>query len=346
MGNIYALRATYIHHLRLLFRKGFYLRFPFAYLPSTLVLAWIASRSDDPAVVQYIAYGAFILTMWNQFLTVTPWVLRDELFEGTFALTVLTRTPVIVMVLGASLANATLALVFGVLAFITVLLISGQPLDASNATLLAMSFAVALLAIFTTGFLLSPLAVLRRGVGGLMSVFIQMGTVFGGILFPVALLPESLRFLSWLLPSSWAMQRHRGFDPRRGGNVSSIAGATSSPRSSLAALYAALALPPGVQKNREAPACERGYRHRRDGGRFTWVMCSPRPFCHTRACYLWLNWQDYTFQVLVRPSLMLALYVLAGRFAGAVDADTYMTGLIAYAIPAGLFVGIFSGFLL
>ena len=78
MGNLYALRATYIHHLRLLFRKGFYLRFPFAYLPSTLVLAWIASRSDDPSVVQYIAYGAFILTMWNQFLTAMPWVLREE----------------------------------------------------------------------------------------------------------------------------------------------------------------------------------------------------------------------------------------------------------------------------
>ena len=72
MGNLYALRATYIHHLRLLFRKGFYLRFPFAYLPSTLVLAWIASRSDDPAVVLYIAYGAFILTVWNQFLTAMP----------------------------------------------------------------------------------------------------------------------------------------------------------------------------------------------------------------------------------------------------------------------------------
>ena len=60
--------------------------------------------------------------------------------------------------------------------------------------------------------------------------------------------------------------------------------------------------------------------------------------------YLWMNWQGYVFQVLVRPSLMLALYVLAGRFAGAVDADAYMTGLIAYAIPATLFLGIFQAF--
>ena len=60
--------------------------------------------------------------------------------------------------------------------------------------------------------------------------------------------------------------------------------------------------------------------------------------------YLWTNWQRYVFQVLVRPSLMLAMYVLAGRFAGAVDADAYMSGLIAYAIPAVLFVGIFQTF--
>ena len=206
MGNLYALRATYIHHLRLLFRKGFYLRFPFAYLPSTLVLAWIASRSDDPAVVQYIAYGAFILTVWNQFLTAMPWVLREELFDGTFALTVMTRTPVMLMVFGSSLASATLALVFGVLAFITVLLISGQPLDASNVALLAASVAVTVLAILTIGYLLSPLAVLRRGVGGFFDVFVQMGTVFGGILSPVALLPAGLQYISKILPSSWAMK--------------------------------------------------------------------------------------------------------------------------------------------
>ena len=73
----------------------------------------------------------------------------------------------------------------------------------------------------------------------MISVFIQMGTVFGGILFPVALLPESLRFISWLLPSSWAMQGIAA--SIRGGEAgSSIAGDLLA-ASSLAALYAALA---------------------------------------------------------------------------------------------------------
>ena len=67
-------------------------------------------------------------------------------------------------------------------------------------------------------------------------------------------------------------------------------------------------------------------------------------FLSYKGLFLWLNWQGYTFQVLVRPSLMLAMYVLAGRFAGAVDADTYMSGLIAYAVPAVLFGGIFQAF--
>ena len=110
------------------------------------------------------------------------------------------------MVFGSSLASATLALVFGVLAFITVLLISGQPLDASNVALLAASVAVTVLAILTIGYLLSPLSVLRRGVGGFFDVFVQMGTVFGGILFPVALLPAGLQYISKILPSSWAMK--------------------------------------------------------------------------------------------------------------------------------------------
>ena len=63
-----------------------------------------------------------------------------------------------------------------------------------------------------------------------------------------------------------------------------------------------------------------------------------------KGMFLWFNWQGYLSQVLARPALMLAMYVLAGRFASAADADTYMTGLIAYAIPAVLFVGIFNTF--
>ena len=86
--------------------------------------------------------------------------------------------------LGKSLATATFGLAYGTLAFITVLLISGQPLDSANTSLLAASVAVTVLAILTTGFLLSPLSVLRRGVGGLINVFIQMGTVFGGDTLP------------------------------------------------------------------------------------------------------------------------------------------------------------------
>ena len=239
MGHLYALRGAYFHHMRLMLRKGAYWWFPFAYLPSVLVLSWIASRSNDPAVVQYIAFGAFILTMWNQFLSEMSWQLGGELYDGTFALSIVTRTPAMLTTLGKSLATATFGLAYGTLAFITVLLISGQPLDSANTSLLVASVAGTVLAILTTGFLLSPLAVLRRGVGGLMSVFIQMGTVFGGILFPVALLPESLRFLSWLLPSSWAMQGIAA--SIRGGEAgSSIAGDLLA-ASSLAALYAALA---------------------------------------------------------------------------------------------------------
>ena len=166
MGHLYALRGAYFHHVKLMFRIGAYWWFPFAYLPSVLVLSWIASRSDDPAVVQYIAFGAFILTMWNQFLSEMSWQLGGELYDGTFALSLVTRTPVMLATLGKSLATATFGLAYGTLAFITVLLISGQPLDSANTSLLAASVAVTVLAILTTGFLLSPLSVLRRGVGG------------------------------------------------------------------------------------------------------------------------------------------------------------------------------------
>ena len=189
--------------------------------------------------MQYIAFGTFIIVMWNQALTRVPRILGQELFEGTFAQTVITRTPVMLMVLGASLASATFALVFGVLAFITVLLISGQPLDAASVTLLATSFAVALLAILTTSFVLSPLFVLRRGASGMFTAFIPIGTVFGGIIFPVALLPTSLQYISKVLPSSWAMQSIAA--SIRGGEATSDIVGDLLVAVGLAILYCALA---------------------------------------------------------------------------------------------------------
>ena len=57
MGHLYALRGAYFHHVRLMLRKGAYWWFPFAYLPSVLVLSWIASRSDDPAVACRLRAG-------------------------------------------------------------------------------------------------------------------------------------------------------------------------------------------------------------------------------------------------------------------------------------------------
>ena len=57
MGHLYALRGAYVHHVRLMLRKGAYWWFPFAYLPSVLVLSWIASRSDDPAVACRLRAG-------------------------------------------------------------------------------------------------------------------------------------------------------------------------------------------------------------------------------------------------------------------------------------------------
>ncbi len=48
MGHLYALRGAYVHHVRLMLRKGAYWWFPFAYLPSVLVLSWIAAAATTP----------------------------------------------------------------------------------------------------------------------------------------------------------------------------------------------------------------------------------------------------------------------------------------------------------
>ncbi len=64
-----------------------------------------------------------------------------------------------------------------------------------------------------------------------------------------------------------------------------------------------------------------------------------------RGLFLWLNWQGYVSNVIVRPILLLCIYLLAGRFADSGPAQTwYIVGMALYGIPAILIGGVLQTF--
>ena len=64
-----------------------------------------------------------------------------------------------------------------------------------------------------------------------------------------------------------------------------------------------------------------------------------------RGLFLWLNWPAYISNVFLRPVLLIALFVLVGRFANAEDAaERYAIGMAAIAMPNIVIGGITQSF--
>ena len=64
-----------------------------------------------------------------------------------------------------------------------------------------------------------------------------------------------------------------------------------------------------------------------------------------KGLFQWLNWPGYTFNVLLRPLMMVIMFTLLGRFAADPErAEAFLIGMAAYSIPLILIGGILQTF--
>jgi hypothetical protein len=93
MGNVYAVRAAFIYSWKMTTGGGRFLSF-LGTLIFVVALGWFAHESGDPAVVTYLAIGAYMMVVWNFCVSRMGWSLRGELVQGTLELMLMSRTPI------------------------------------------------------------------------------------------------------------------------------------------------------------------------------------------------------------------------------------------------------------
>ena len=207
MGNLYALTGAFVQHWKVSLVSGpsTYVLWTVSQLPRVAVLGWIANRANDPVVLSYVAIGAGLMIIWNGSTNRMGRLLNIERFQGTLDLNLVSRTPLMLVLLGKALGIASFILSAGIASFLTVLVVSGKVFDVANLPLTLVSLAVALFSIVVTTFSFAPLMVLMGGQAGFFTAIIPAGVVFSGILYPVATLPTWAQIVGRFLPTSWAM---------------------------------------------------------------------------------------------------------------------------------------------
>ena len=202
---LYAAWAGFVQTLKDVLGVGGYVSVLINVLPLVILMAWIATRVDSPTVLQYILVGGFFLVVWHNTVFRMGNALDGEFWLGTLELTMISRTPLVVVMFGKCLAITLYCTISGVVAFLAMVLVSQKIVSVAEPLVLIGSVLLTMLAIISISFMFVPLMVLVRGEAGFYNGVRPIGMLFSGFLFPVSRLPEVIQPVAGLLPTSWAM---------------------------------------------------------------------------------------------------------------------------------------------
>ena len=174
-------------------------------LPNVALLAWIAKISESSLVLAYVSVGVIAMGIWNSSVFRVGWSLMEELIQGTLDLNVVSRTPLMMVAFGKTIAHILSGAISGMVGFCVVLAISQKWVHVDNIPLLVLSLAAGIIALATGVFVFAPLMVWARGRGGFFNAIIPFGVVCSGFFYPIATLPMGLEIIALGLPTSWAM---------------------------------------------------------------------------------------------------------------------------------------------
>ncbi len=206
MGHLYAMRAAFICQWNLMMREQSF--WPFlGTLPYVIVLAWIARASERTEVVSYMFFGAFLIVVWNFVVSRMGTSYSEEWWLGTFDFNMVSKTPMVTILVGKILSFAVFGPILGLSGFLIVVLLSERTVPVPHPFALAVSLVTALVAMVAVGFISAPLSVLAGGRHfNYFELVRPLVMVFSGLIYPVALMAPTLQIVAGALPTSWAME--------------------------------------------------------------------------------------------------------------------------------------------
>jgi ABC-2 type transport system permease protein len=205
--------VVYLRAVRAAFKQQFKVMltplgmlFPFFNsLGPAVTIGYVVGRSGNETAIAYVFVGASLMALWSTGVFTTGWSLSDEHFQGTLELTMTSRTPVMLVMLGKTLAIMASLLISTAVVFLVVLAFAQRFTPVEHAALLFVSGLLALASVVAAGFLFAPFSFLQGAKGGFFNAIMPAGTVFSGFLYPVDLLPAGLEAIARLFPTAWAM---------------------------------------------------------------------------------------------------------------------------------------------
>jgi len=169
----------------------------------TLISVGTYEYGHRPDLSLFAIIGVGLISIWNTNLFISGDILREERRRGTLSLVMASPTPLLVVLLGKSLANAITSIIAMGLTFMTGMLAFQIPIRIANPLAFLIGLVLMIISITCLGLVFGTLFILTRSAGELMSVANYPVFILSGLSIPLTLLPLWTHPFSQLLSPTW-----------------------------------------------------------------------------------------------------------------------------------------------
>lgn len=169
----------------------------------TLISVGTYLYGHKPDLTLFAITGTGLISIWNTNLFASGEIIRGERRTGTLSLIIASPTPLILIFLGKSLANAITSVFAMGITFLTGMLAFHIPIGIADPLNFFISLVLIVISITCLGLVFGSLFVLTRNAGEFVSVANFPVYILSGLSIPLTLLPLWTRPLSNILTPTW-----------------------------------------------------------------------------------------------------------------------------------------------
>lgn len=190
--------------------------FPFGYIfaskalagPDGVALATFSSYAGTTDYAGFIAIGTVFWMWFNMMLWGFGGALRNEQMRGTLESNFLAPTPKVFLLLGSFGAEAAMGLLMGGISAFSIYAVYGVRSAGSLWHLMVITL-VSIPSIYGIGMIFASLVLVAKETNAFIFFVRGLMTVFCGVTYPIAVLPEWMQVISRALPLTHSIQAIR-----------------------------------------------------------------------------------------------------------------------------------------
>jgi len=175
---------------------------------AVLALWMLMDKGEEYAI--FVVVGSGLTGLWSSLLFVSGNSINSERWYGTLESLVAVPIPFEVIVFGKNLANVIQSLASMVTGYLTAALLFDYDLTIQQPWMFFGSLIMTIIAFICFGLLLAPFFVMNPGVRQWQNAMEFPVYILCGFLFPITLLSNWARPISYLLPPYWAARALHG----------------------------------------------------------------------------------------------------------------------------------------